>query len=727
VNRFFIILLSLLLVLTAIIPSIAFAIDTAYTITASAGTGGSISPSGTITANSGDNSTFTITPDSTFAVADVLVDSVSVGAVTSYTFTNITDNHTITASFVSTITSYTITASAGTGGSISPSGAITTNSGDNVTFTITPGGGYNVAVVLVDGSSVGAVTSYIFTSVTNNHSISASFSAITTSYTITASAGANGSIDPPGAIIVNSGDNATFTVTPSGGYNVADVLVDGSSVGAVTSYIFTSVTNNHSISASFSAITTSYIITASAGTGGSISPSGPVPVNSGDNLTFTITPDGNYAVADVLVDGSSVAAVTSHTFTNITDNHTIAARFASTITSYIITSSAGANGSISPSGAISVNSGATQAFSITPSGGFNVSDVRIDGLSIGTPFSYTFTNVTDNHSIAASFASAGGTVGGGGFTGGGGGSAPNLPGSTSIAPYTNSYGFFNLAALVKSEDGRVSLDIRQGVLAQNADATPLRSIKIVPVEKPADTPQDYYLVSLVYEITPERATFSPTIKLTVIYDSATLLDGTDLNSLRLAYFNRDTLKWEILSGIVDTYAKAVSTDISHFSVYALLGKKAVPPSTTTKPVPTLTPAQFSISDLILNPQSVTPGQTITVSAKVTNDGETGGSYDVNLKVNGVVASALTVTLAGRTSSDVTFSISRTDPGNFEVDVNGLKESFTVQQITPTTTAATQTPLPQNKKGTNWYLTIIDVAGGIVLGLGILFLIIKRNR
>ena len=55
-------------------------------------------------------------------MADVLVDGVSVGAVTSYTFTNVTANHTIAASFA--INTYTITATAGANGTIEPAGAV---------------------------------------------------------------------------------------------------------------------------------------------------------------------------------------------------------------------------------------------------------------------------------------------------------------------------------------------------------------------------------------------------------------------------------------------------------------------------------------------------------------------------------------------------------------------------------------------------------------------------
>ena len=241
-----------------------------------------------------------------------------------YTYNNST-------SFYDSVTikaSPTITASAGGGGTISPSGVVSVIYGANQSFTITPNTGYHVADVLVDGSSAGAVTSYTFNSVTANHTISASF-AINT-YTITASAGSNGTISPSGNVSVNYGANQSFTITPSTGYHVASVLVDGSSAGAVTSYAFNSVTANHTISASF-AINT-YTITASAGSNGTISPSGSVSVNYGADTTFTITPNTNYQVDSLLIDATKVDTTRSYTFHNVTANHSISVWFG-TVTS----------------------------------------------------------------------------------------------------------------------------------------------------------------------------------------------------------------------------------------------------------------------------------------------------------------------------------------------------------------------------------------------------------
>ena len=292
--------------------------------------------------------------------------------------------------------SFPITVVSGTGGTVSPSSTNVVNGGSQ-TFTITPNTGYQVSDVLVDGADQGAITSYTFTNVSAPHTISVTFD--TGTFTITASAGPNGSISPSGAVTVNSGASQTFTITPGAGY-YADVLVDGADQGAITSYTFSNVTEAHTISATFAAAF--YAITTTAGSNGSISPSGPVTVNSGANQTFTISPNTGYQVADVLVDGADQGAITSYTFNNVTSAHTISATFAAA--SYTITATAGPNGSISPSVPVTVNSGASQTFTITPNTYYYITDVQIDGVSNGPMASYTFSNVYSNHTLSATFA-----------------------------------------------------------------------------------------------------------------------------------------------------------------------------------------------------------------------------------------------------------------------------------------------------------------------------------
>ena len=72
-------------------------------------------------------------------------------------------------------------------------------------------------------------------------------------------------------------------------------------------------------------------------------------------------------------------------------------------TYYTIKATAGVNGAISPSGNVSVREGRDQTFTITPDKGYAISDVKIDGKSVGAVKSYTFENVKGNHTIKAIF------------------------------------------------------------------------------------------------------------------------------------------------------------------------------------------------------------------------------------------------------------------------------------------------------------------------------------
>jgi len=111
----------------------------------------------------------------------------------------------------------TITASAGPGGSISPSGSVSVNAGTNQNFTITPASGHNVVAVTVDGASVGAVTSYTFNNVTANHSISAVFTQTVKAYTLAVllrGSGSGGVTRRPSVPSFPAGTVVTLTAFP---------------------------------------------------------------------------------------------------------------------------------------------------------------------------------------------------------------------------------------------------------------------------------------------------------------------------------------------------------------------------------------------------------------------------------------------------------------------------------------------------------------------------------
>ena len=126
-------------------------------------------------------------------------------------------------------------------------------------------------------------------------------------YTIKASDGKGGDIDPEGNVRVWRNGSVTFEMDPDKGKEVDKVEVDGENVGAVTSYTFSNVNANHTIKVTFR--TEMFTITASAGTGGSITPSGTIEVKKDDKAEFDIQADKDYDILDVILDGESKGAI----------------------------------------------------------------------------------------------------------------------------------------------------------------------------------------------------------------------------------------------------------------------------------------------------------------------------------------------------------------------------------------------------------------------------------
>jgi methyl coenzyme M reductase beta subunit len=275
------------------------------------------------------------------------------------------------------------------------------NSGSSVTFTAVPASaGYTVAWWLVDGKPVqSGTTSFTLSNVKANHAVSVTFSILT--YTLTPSAGANGTISPSIVKTVTYGSSLAFTATPGAGYAVNTWSVDGNAVrtGGAT-YTVSNVTANHTVSVTFTA---AYTVTASAGAKGTISPSSAQIVNSGSSVTFTATPSTGYTVNGWSLDGSAAqTGGTTYTLSNVMANHTISVTFS--ILTYTLTPSSGSNGTISPNTAPTVNYGTSVTFTAMPNTGYAPAWWLVDGKPVqsGTA-SFTLSNVTANHAVSVTF------------------------------------------------------------------------------------------------------------------------------------------------------------------------------------------------------------------------------------------------------------------------------------------------------------------------------------
>ena len=247
-------------------------------------------------------------------------------------------------------------------------------------------------------------------------------------HTITATAGANGSISPSGKVEVVEGADQAFSITANEGYEIESLKVDGAAVSTAPSYTFTNVRAAHTIEATFKQKIT--VEKPSIGK----QPQN-VSVKAGEQATFTVAAtgtdlkyqwqidrnDGN-GFADIAgadrasyttpavdktcngykyqcVISNSVGSVTTGAVTlTVTEDVTPPA-----VTKHIITATAGANGSISPSGEVKVTEGADQTFSIKANDGYEIASLKVDGKTVSTAASYTFKNVTEAHTIEVTF------------------------------------------------------------------------------------------------------------------------------------------------------------------------------------------------------------------------------------------------------------------------------------------------------------------------------------
>ncbi|HPS71626.1 MAG TPA: fibronectin type III domain-containing protein, partial [Bacteroidales bacterium] len=306
--------------------AVTFAINT-YTLTATSDANGTVTPAGVTTINYNENQVYTITPATGYHILDVLVDGISMGPIGTYTFANVTANHTIAATFA--INTYSITSAINGAGTITPTGVTTVNYGTNQVYTIAAASGSVLMDVIVDGISQGPVTTYTFTNVSADHNIQAITN--TATFTVTVNQPANGAITP-GTQVFNYGATPTFTITPNMGYSITAITVNSTPVtftpnaSGIATITLTPLAANATITATMAIKT--YTITATAGANGTITPSGVATINYNTNSSaYIFTPNAGYEVADVTIDGFSLGAVSAFQFVNVTTNHTINVNF----------------------------------------------------------------------------------------------------------------------------------------------------------------------------------------------------------------------------------------------------------------------------------------------------------------------------------------------------------------------------------------------------------------
>jgi len=252
-----------------------------------------------------------------------------------------------------------------------------------------------------------------------------------------------------------------------------------------------------------------------------------------------------------------------------------------------------------------------------------------------------------------------------------------------------------------SSDGMLTIRIAKDVVALTGEGKRLKEIEVWPVEQPPSLPEDKCIIGTAYDFAPDGATFDEPIEVEMHYDPSQIPDDVDEEDLIIAYYDEEAGEWVECECTCDPANQCVTACICHLSSFAVIGTIILPP-----PPPPPAPADFSISSLNIFPDKIDVGGSVTISVLVTNTGGQVGSYEVVLRIDGVVEKSKGITLDAGAGAPVTFNVSKDTAGTYSVDVNGLTGSFTVKEV-----AAPVKPI-------NWPLIGGIIAAVVVIGVGL---------
>ena len=270
--------------------------------------------------------------------------------------------------------------------------------GTTQTFTVTADQGYSpVASGTCGGSFASDGITFTTGPASVNCTVIATFTQLPT-FTVTPSAGPNGSISPNAPLTLAAGTTASFTITPQPGYSFS---VGGTCAGVLTGNTFTlnPVTADCTVAATFTLIT--HTVTPSAGANGTISPNAAQIVPVGDRASFVVAPAFGYSASVGGTCGGTLAG-TTYTTNPVFADCSVSAAF-TPLPTYTVTPLAGANATVTPNTPLTVISGQTTTFTVSPMAGYSVA---VRGTCGGVLAGDTFTTnpVTRDCTVVVAFA-----------------------------------------------------------------------------------------------------------------------------------------------------------------------------------------------------------------------------------------------------------------------------------------------------------------------------------
>jgi hypothetical protein len=411
-----------------------------------------------------------------------------------------------------------------------------------------------------------------------------------------------------------------------------------------------------------------------------VSVSAPSQVDTGETFTISIDVDPNTAIAgvqfDLTFDSSLVTA------SNVVEGDLLTQGGA--ITYFTPGSTDNGTGTISGVAGVIISPGQTvstagtfAAITLTAGTGGGTSPLTLSNVVVGDIGGSSVPVNVVNDNVTIDSLNPPPPPGGGGGGGGGGGAPPTPTAAvsfTDLSLITTSTGVTTADVTATSEDGKVELTIDRGTTAKTSDDEAIAAITVAEMLDPPAPPEDSTVIGLTYDLGPDGATFDPPITLTFTYSPDDIPEDVNEEDLVIAMWDEDTGEWTVLEGAtVDPVNHTITAPVSHFTAFAVVAY--------TRPATLETPATFSVSVLKITPEVVYIGEEVTITAPVTNTGDTAGNYKVTLKINNaVVDSKDVIDLASGASQNVTFAAAMQGAGTFTVDVNGVTGSFIVSQV-----------------------------------------------
>ncbi len=301
-------------------------------------------------------------------------------------------NRSVSATFL--IDTYTIVATTGPGGSIEPEGQIQVNHGDDREFIITPDAGYEIADVIVDGVSVGAVANYSFNNVVSDHTIDASFSLLEYTITVSASPIEGGTVS--GGDVYKHGETVDLNAVADDSHRFKNWTEGGVVVSTDANYSFTA-SSSRDLVANF--IEKIYELTANISGQGSIEKQPDKALYlPGEVVILTAIPETGWRFLNWSGDLTGITNPASITMNN---DKTVTANFA--INQYVVVVSPNPQNGGVVSGGGTYSHGDIVTLNATPSEGYEFLNWTDGGVEVSTEAEYSF-NATADRLLTANFA-----------------------------------------------------------------------------------------------------------------------------------------------------------------------------------------------------------------------------------------------------------------------------------------------------------------------------------